>query len=169
MVPKNKDELVQEITSAYEKLKMEFENIPKNLTTEETMEGQVKDTKMSVCNLLAYLVGWGNLVLKWDQVYQSGKMPDLPETGFKMNEMGRLAQKFYQDYASENFVSLIKKYNEVVQEILALIDNKDNKELYETPWYKKYPFGRMIQFNTSSPYKNARGRIRRWKKEKGLS
>ena len=168
MVPKNKDELVQEITSAYEKLKVEFENIPKNLSTEKTMEGQVKDTKMSVCNLLAYLVGWGNLVLKWDKVYQSGKMPDLPDTGFKMNEMGRLAEKFYQDYADDNFVSLVKKYNEVVTKIFDLIDSKSNKELYETPWYKKYPFGRMIQFNTSSPYKNARARIRKWKKEKGI-
>jgi len=60
----------------------------------------------------------------------------------------------------KNFVSLVKKYDEVVQKILVLIDSKDNKELYEIPCYKKYPFGRMIQFNTSSPYKNARERIR---------
>ncbi|PIE64211.1 MAG: hypothetical protein CSA26_09430 [Desulfobacterales bacterium] len=52
------------------------------------MEGHVKGTQMSICNLTVYLVGWGNFVLKWHPVFSGGTMPDLPETGFKMNEMG---------------------------------------------------------------------------------
>jgi hypothetical protein len=168
-VAKNKEELVDAIKSTYEKLRMEFDNIPENLVDEQSMEGQVKNTKMSVNNLLSYLVGWGELVLKWDNYYQKeNKLPDLPDTGFKMNEMGKLAQKFYKDYEKENFKTLLKKYDDVVAKILKMIESKDNKELYETDWYKKYPFGRMVAFNTSSPYKNARGRIRKWKNEKEL-
>ena len=53
--------------------------------------------------------------------------------------------------------------------ILQLIESKSNQELYEVSWYEKWTLGRMIQFNTSSPYTNARGRIRKWKKEKGIS
>jgi len=95
-VLKSKDELLDSIKSTYDKLRSEFDNIPENLTTEQSMEGQVKKTKMSVNNLLSYLIGWGELVLKWDRFYQKkNKLPDLPETGFKMNEMGKLAQKFY--------------------------------------------------------------------------
>ncbi|MFQ1064874.1 ClbS/DfsB family four-helix bundle protein [Bordetella trematum] len=30
------------------------------------------------------------------------------------------------------------------------------------------PQGRMIQFNTSSPYANARVRLRKWKKANGI-
>ncbi|MFE3838233.1 ClbS/DfsB family four-helix bundle protein [Pseudogemmobacter sonorensis] len=30
------------------------------------------------------------------------------------------------------------------------------------PWYGKWTKGRMIQFNSTSPYANARGRIRKW-------
>ena len=32
----------------------------------------------------------------------------------------------------------------------------------------KSTYGRMVAFNTSSPYKNARGRIRKWKKGKKI-
>ncbi|MCG8400066.1 MAG: ClbS/DfsB family four-helix bundle protein, partial [Firmicutes bacterium] len=46
------------------------------------------------------------------------------------------------------------------------IEKKDNIQLYGTPWYEKWTMGRMIQLNTSSPYKNARNRIRKWKKQK---
>ncbi|WP_341476959.1 ClbS/DfsB family four-helix bundle protein [Sphingomonas oleivorans] len=31
-------------------------------------------------------------------------------------------------------------------------------------WYGKWTMERMIQFNTSSPYDNAGGRLRKWKK-----
>ncbi len=86
-----------------------------------------------------------------------------------MNEMGRLAQKFYNDYADDDYQSLLNQYDEVVTRILALVDSLDNEYLYATAWYKKYPFGRMIQFNTSSPYANARSRIRKWKKAKGIA
>ena len=45
----------------------------------------------------------------------------------------------------------------------------DNDDLYGKPWYEAYTLGRMIQFNTASPFDNARKRLRRWKKEKGLA
>ncbi len=167
-VPANKTELREAIEKNYEKLKKDLETIPPELTEKKEMEGHVKGSQMSVCNLLAYLVGWGNLVLKWHAVFSKGTMPDLPETGFKMNEMGRLAEKFYQDHENEDYLSLLKQYDEVVAKILELVDSLDNAFLYETAWYKKYPFGRMIQFNTSSPYANARSRIRKWKKAQGI-
>jgi len=168
-VPKNKKELIQDINSTYEKLREDLHSVPENLTQEKTMEGQVKNTKMSACNLVSYLVGWGELVLKWDNFYQKEKkLPDLPETGFKMNEMGKLAQKFYEDYKDKDYKTLLNMYDKVVEKILKMINSKDDKALYQTDWYKKYPFGRMVQFNTSSPYKNARNRLRKWKREKGL-
>ena len=63
-------------------------------------------------------------------------------------------------------VQLVNGRQKVV--IIKMVEGMDNKELYDIEWHGKYPFGRMVQFNTSSPYKNARGRIRNWKKEKGL-
>ncbi len=77
-VPANKTELREAIEKNYTKLRADLATIPPELTTEKEMEGHVKGTQMSVCNLMAYLVGWGNLVLKWHTVFTSGTMPDLP-------------------------------------------------------------------------------------------
>ena len=167
-IPKNKFELLKDIETSCQKLRADIVDIPEEQAVRKEMDGHVKGTKMSVCNLMAYLVGWGNLVIKWREISSQGKMPDLPETGFKMNEMGKLALKFYKDYEDDGFKVLLKKYDTVVQEILDMVKAMDNEELYEVEWHKKYPFGRMVQFNTSSPYKNARARIRKWKREKEL-
>ena len=62
----NKEELIYAITVNYEKLKNEVSSIPNYLTIVNELEGHSKDTIISINNLLAYLVGWGELVLKWN-------------------------------------------------------------------------------------------------------
>lgn len=167
-IPATKAELISDIQSTFNKLMQDLEDIPAEITKDKTLPGHVKDTTISVCDLLAYLVGWGNLVLKWHRISSQGKMPDLYDTGYGMNQLGELAQKFYRDYQDDDFQTLQNKLDQTVVEILSMVEGMDNKDLYEVPWHGKYPFGRMVQFNTSSPYKNARGRIRKWKKENGL-
>jgi len=163
-VPKNKEELIFEIENNYSKLKKDLEDIPMELTKKKELEGHSKETKMSVSDLVAYLVGWGGLVLKWNRKKKNGKQVDFPETGYKWNELGKLAQKFYADYENLDYPELLNKLNQTVEEIQKLIENNTNEELYETSWYDKWTKGKMIQLNTSSPYKNARSRVRKWKK-----
>lgn len=163
-IPKDKDELVKAIVENYKKLTIELSTIPSDLTTNKELEGHSKNTLMSIDNLVAYLVGWGQLVLKWYNKKEKGLHVDFPETGYKWNELGLLAQKFYKDYEKDDFKTLNKKLEITTFEILNLIESKTNVELYEIPWYEKWPLGKMIQLNTSSPFKNAKDRIRKWKK-----
>lgn len=163
-IPKNKEELLHSILGNYEKLKTELAGIPSELAGIRALEGHSKNTVMSVNNLLAYLVGWGQLLLKWNDRKDKGLDVDFPETGFKWNELGRLAQKFYQDYEQDDFKTLIIKLDNTTYEVLKLVESKTNNELYELAWYDKWPLGKMIQLNTSSPFKNAKDRIRKWKK-----
>jgi len=165
-IPKDKDELRKAIIDNYKKLTTELANIPIDLTEKKELDGHSKNTLMSINNLVAYLVGWGQLVLKWNDKKSKGIEVDFPETGFKWNELGLLAQKFYKDYEKDDFKALIEKLDKTTKEILKLIKHKTNKELYETAWYDKWTFGKMIQLNTSSPFKNAKDRIRKWKKIK---
>lgn len=167
-IPKNKNELVKAITDNYKMLVAELASIPIELTKKKELPGHSKNTLMSVKDLVAYLVGWGELVLKWNDKKSKGLEVTFPEKGFKWNELGLLAQKFYKDYEKDNFRTLNKKLHQTTGEILKLIDSKTNKELYGTPWYDKWTLGKMIQFNTSSPFKNAKDRIRKWKKTKQL-
>ena len=164
-IPQNKQELIAAIEVSYAKLKADLESIPVELTNAKELEGHSKGTQMSLCNLVAYLVGWGELVLKWHQKKETGLQVDFPETGYKWNELGKLAQKFYQDYEHLDYLQLQERLDHVVETILELIENTSNTDLYEKPWYDKWTQGKMIQLNTSSPYKNARSRVRKWKRE----
>lgn len=168
-IPKNKQELLTAIVENYQKLSNELSSIPVELTDKKELEGHSKNTLMSIHNLVAYLLGWGQLVLKWNDKKNKGLAVDFPETGFKWNELGQLAQKFYKDYEDLDFTKLCKELDKTIHQILKIIESKTNKELYETPWYDKWTLGKMIQLNTSSPFKNAKDRIRRWKKSNGHS
>lgn len=165
-VPANKEELLKAIETNYSKLKKELETISVEETAVKELDGHAKGTLMSIDNLLAYLIGWAELVLKWNKNRSENKPVDFPETGYKWNELGKLAQKFYADYQNADFNTLIQKLDDTVKKITDLIESKTNGELYGVGWYEKWTLGRMIQFNTASPYNNARGRIRKWKKEK---
>lgn len=163
-----KSELKLSISDTYLKLKQDLVDIPVELTRIPELEGHAKGTKMSICDLLAYLVGWGDLVLKWYQNHKHGLPIDFPETGYNWNELGQLAQKFYKDHEEEEFETLLNTLDETVIKILRIVEKTDNETLYGKAWYKEYTLGRMIQLNTSSPYKNARTRVRKWKRIKEL-
>lgn len=125
----NKEELLQAINTNYEKLKKELSSIPHELTTAKKLEGHSKGTLMSINNLFAYLVGRGELVLKWNNRIDHNETIDFPETGFKWNELGRLAQKFYEDYKDDDFITLQSKLDNTVDAVLSLIESKSNQEL----------------------------------------
>ncbi len=167
-IPGCKSELADAIDINYKKLLADLDGVPEVLSREPSLEGHAKGTQMSVHDLVAYLTGWCELVLKWHAGKAAGEPVDFPETGYKWNELGRLAKKFYADYAGLTQAALLERFVEAKDRILAMIERTDNDDLYGKPWYEAYTFGRMIQLNTSSPFDNARKRLRRWKKEKGL-
>lgn len=165
-VPKNKNELLEAIDLTFEKLLEELGEVPLSLVDEVSLEGHANGTQMSVANLVAYLFGWNELVLKWMDRDAAGKPIDYPDTGFKGNELGKLAEKFYRDYEDVRYPQLLDRLRIAEARIVSFIESIDNAALYERPWYEKWTMGRMIQFNTSSPYANARGRLRKWLKTK---
>lgn len=167
-VPHNKNTLLAAIDTQFQKLVKELNNIKEADVHHATMEGHVKGTTMSVANLVAYLVGWNMLVLKWIALDKAGQPIDFPETGYKWNALGSLAQKFYKDVEGVSYTELVARLHTAKAEIVAFIVATDNAVLYERLWYEKWTMGRMIQFNTASPYDNARGRLRKWIKIQGL-
>ena len=166
-IPNSKQELLEAMTTTYAKLAQELARVPPALAREPVLEGQVKGTRMSVCDLLAYLVGWNELVLHWHAQLRDGKRIEdiaFPAEGFTWNALGKLAQRFYADYAELSMADLQQRLALAKDQLLALVDAHDDAQLYGLPWYTHYTMGRMIQFNTASPYANARMRLRAWRK-----
>ena len=78
-VPKDKNDLILAIESSYSKLKTDLNSIPSELTNEKELDGHAKGTKMSISDLVAYLIDWGELVLKWNRKKENGDQVDFPE------------------------------------------------------------------------------------------
>ncbi|XLZ70993.1 ClbS/DfsB family four-helix bundle protein [Massilia sp. SR12] len=163
-IPTSKAELLEAISTQFDRLITDLAKVPADRAREKTLEGHVAASTMSPADLVAYLLGWNTLVLKWLERDEQGLPVDFPETGFKWNELGRLAQKFYQDYHELSYPQLLNALEHVKQRLADYIATRSDEELYGRAWYGKWTKGRMIQFNTSSPYANARGRIRKWLK-----
>lgn len=163
-IPATQDALLKAIDESYAKLARELDTIPMERVDERTLEGHVKSTSMSVRDLVAYLTGWGELVVKWHAGRQAGAAVDFPETGFKWNELGRLAQKFYGDYDGLSYDALRLRLAQSKDRIRAIVAGTPDAALYGVEWYEKWTLGRMVQFNTASPYANARARLRAWKR-----
>ena len=119
---------------------------------------------MSANNLVSYLIGWNELVLKWLEKDDRGQIVEFPEIGYKWNELGSLAQKFYVDYSGQSFEENRERLATAKDQLVAEISKRSDAELYGSIWHGKWTKGRMIQFNSSSPYENARNRIRKWLK-----
>jgi hypothetical protein len=165
-VPTTKAELLSAISTTFEKLMSDLARIPTVHSQEASLEGHVTGTQMSPSDLVAYLIGWNELVLKWLDQDDRGKTVEFPETGFKWNQLGQLAQKFYTNYPELTWLDRLERLTTVKGQLVEKISTRSDDELYGRAWHGAWTKGRMIQFNTSSPYANARGRIRKWLKGK---
>jgi len=163
-VPKNKEELQKSISVAFEKILADYSAIPSQVSRKIGVVGNIKGTEISVSDTVSYLIGWGNLVLKWYDLRSKNQPVDFPETGYKWNELGKLAQHFHSEYHDWAYDNLIKEFTSTTGRILVLVESLDNQKLYGEAWFEKYTLGKMIQFNTSSPMINMRGKVRKFKK-----
>ncbi|MGR6873658.1 ClbS/DfsB family four-helix bundle protein [Pseudomonas sp. HK3] len=167
-IPQNKQELEQAIELSFDKTLADYLSIPNELSREIGVEGNIKGAEVSVCDTLAYLIGWGRLVLKWHRLTQAGQPVDFPEKGYAWNELGLLAQSFHTEYSKWHYADLITEFKSTINDILLLVHSLSDHDLYHVTWYEKYTLGRMMQFNTSSPMKNIRTKVRKFKKSNGI-
>lgn len=165
-IPESRAALLAAIDTSFTRLSAELDHLSVSLVRDPVLEGHVKGTRMSVADLVAYLAGWNELVLKWLARDAAGLPVDFPDTGFRWNELGRLALKFEQDGASMAYPDLRIRLTQAKARIVAEVGARDDAILYGRPWYGKWTMGRMIQLNTSSPYENARRRLRTWQRSR---
>lgn len=162
-LPASKAELVANLTKAYKKLDAEFDDIAVELERECGIEGDV-----SCCDIVAYQIGWGELLLGWDKSELAGVAAVMPAAGFKWNQLGDLAISFYQTHRDLSLAQLRDMFFQLFQDLCYWIDNLTEQELFEPlvrQWTgDKWAMVKWIQINTIAPYQSARTKVRRWKR-----
>lgn len=164
-LPASKSELLDNLNQATQKLDNEFNTIDLEIERTKEIEGNI-----SCCDLLAYQIGWGKLLLGWEEQEKSGKKPCMPATGFKWNQLGELAESFYNEYSEENLTQLRKDFKKLNHSLVVWIESLTDQELFESKqriWAgEKWAVVKWIQVNTIAPYCSARTKLRRWKQER---
>lgn len=159
-VPQSKEQLLAAMDKTWLALQKKLARVPEDCAFDPLMEGHASGTQMSAANLVSYLLGWGEQILLWHKQEAAGEEIDFPARGFKWNELGGLAQKFYADYAGiRSWPQLCAMLEQNHRQLIELIAGYSDTELYQQNWYGKWTRGRMIQFNSVSPYTNAGNRL----------
>lgn len=163
-LPETKAELLDNLKTAYEKLDAEFDNVALESERVCGIEGGV-----SCCDVLAYQIGWGRCLLAWERDENSGETADMPAPNYKWNQLGELAQSFYVEHSGKSLIQLRKEYGCLYFELCAFVNATSENDLFQPlqrQWTgKKWAMVKWIQINTIAPYKSARTKVRRWKRE----
>ncbi len=164
-LPTTKAELLHHLRHAYEALDAEFETVDPSHEREEGLEGGI-----SCCDLIAYQIGWGTLLMGWETEEAEGRMPVMPSPKFKWNQLGPLARSFYHQQSGKSLDQLRHDFADLVQALGCWIDSLSEQELFvphQRQWTgEKWAMVKWIQVNTIAPYRSARANIRRWKRNR---
>ncbi|MBT3068911.1 ClbS/DfsB family four-helix bundle protein [Rhodoferax sp. U11-2br] len=162
-LPTSQEELLSRFDTAYNKLREEITRVPDALSRVPQLEGG-----MCLCDLMAYQIGWGRLVLQWEAQEQAGQPVEMPAPGFKWNQLGALAQSFYLRSRDDSAAQLLAQFDALASDLRAFIAASSDTFLFgvgQRQWAgAKWPVVKWLQVNTIAPYDSARAKLRKWQK-----
>ncbi len=162
----NKLELIEAIKDNSKLFIEEYSNI------EESSINKVdKEIGYSPYQMLAFCIGWMDLVLSWENEEQKGINETPLATEWKWNDLDWLYKIFYDKYNNYSLNELVDNFNQKVDGIIELINNLSDEELFtdgKRNWAKTngkvFSVCRLVHLNTVANFKNFRGKNRKWKK-----
>ena len=161
-----KKELIFEIEKTANLFIQEFNDIK-----EAQKDVMVEEIDRTPVQMIAYQLGWLNLLMNWDRDELTGKAVTTPALGYKWNELGGLYQSFYTQYENYSLSELKNEYIETVAKFVEWVDSFTEKEIFEQDVRKwasstpsKWPIWKWAHINSVAPFKSFRTKIRKWKK-----
>ncbi|MDU2242229.1 MAG: ClbS/DfsB family four-helix bundle protein, partial [Paenibacillus sp.] len=132
---------------------------------------RVEEVDRTPQEMIAYQLGWINLIRSWDRDELEGKEVVTPATGYKWNQLGGLYQSFYDQYQDQSLSELRALFIAAVEELTPWLEGFSDGELF-TPGGRRWaastpsnwPIWKWVHINTVAPFKSFRSKIRKWKK-----
>lgn len=163
---KNREELILEISTRAKLFIEEFDSV-----SEKDKDELIEGVDRTPSQMIAYQLGWMNLILDWEKQENEGYDVITPTEGYKWNNLGSLYDSFYKEYDNYTLSELSNKFTNKVSEIIELINSYTDVELFEQGgrrWASSTPANwaiwKWIHINTVAPFKSFRSKIRKWKK-----
>ncbi|MNI11528.1 hypothetical protein D3C73_646770 [compost metagenome] len=161
----SKKDLLEAIHSKYVLLDAEFEDV-------DTSQKDVRlpGVDKTPAEIIAYQLGWLQLVMGWDKDEREGREAQMPAPGYKWNQLGGLYQSFYDQYAALSLPELRDLFRQTEQQWLDWVSTLTEEELFIqgirkwTGSKENWPMARWIHINSAAPFSSFRAKIRKWKK-----
>jgi hypothetical protein len=162
----SKQELIAEIEKTAKLFITEFDGLNEN-EANKVLEG-VDRTPMQ---MIAYQLGWMNLIMSWDEDESLGKEVITPTPEYKWNNLGGLYDSFSAEYANFSLQELKDMFVKIVNKTIVWINTFSEQELFEQNVRKwasstpsKWAIWKWVHINTVAPFKSFRSKIRKWKR-----
>ncbi|HBP28223.1 ClbS/DfsB family four-helix bundle protein [Advenella sp. FME57] len=125
----------------------------------------------SPAQMLAYQLGWMDLLLGWERDEQNGIKVTTPAPGFQWNKLGRLYETFYRQWEGSSIQQLQAEFTQRVTAIIGLVDSFTDQAFFESghrQWASStksaWPVYKWVHINTVAPFTTFRTKIRKWKR-----
>jgi hypothetical protein len=162
-----KEDLIKEIDKTYLTFVAEFADID-----DKKLHLRIKTVDKTPFEMLAYQIGWLELLMSWEKNEIAGKEVIMPAPGIKWNKLGDLYQGFYEKNRELSLSKLLKKFEKTKLTFIEFINGLDedvifgeNKRRWASSTPSKWPVWKWIHINSVAPFTNFRTKIRKWKKE----
>ncbi|MDR1579014.1 MAG: ClbS/DfsB family four-helix bundle protein [Synergistaceae bacterium] len=162
----SKQALIDEITKTAELFIKEFDGI-----AETDKDVRYDDVDRTPQEIIAYQLGWMNLIRGWDNDELAGKEVITPAPGCKWNQMGELYRGFYEKYSGCSLKQLREMFIAAVDGTAKWFQGFSDDEIFKPGGRKwaasttsNWPVWKWVHINTVAPFKSFRGKIRKWKK-----
>lgn len=160
-----KADLVESIHAKYVLLDAEFEDIDNS-----QRDVRIPEVDKTPAEIIAYQLGWLQLVMGWDEAEREGREVIMPAPGYKWNQLGGLYQSFYEKYAEYSISELRDLFRQAERQWLDWVGTLTEEELFRqgirkwTGSKENWPMARWIHINSAAPFTSFRAKIRKWKK-----
>jgi uncharacterized protein (TIGR03083 family) len=123
----------------------------------------------SVKDVLAHLIEWEQMVLRWHSAGRRGKVPVTPSEEFNWAQLPQLNRQIFEKHHDRPLADVQREFKTSFKKILKTIQGLSNADLFSHgrfAWTKNNTLGAYFVSNTSSHYHWATTTIKKGLKAK---
>jgi len=165
--PTNKNQVIIESQKEYQALEQFLANLTPATMTQPGALGS-----WSVKDVLAHLLEWQQMFIRWYTAGLRGENPATPAPGYKWSQLPALNQMIYEKYRHWTLDDTLAQFRASHQQTMELLQSLSAEDLFTPglyPWMRNNKMAAYFTANTSSHYRWARTEMRKGipKKEGG--
>jgi hypothetical protein len=152
-----------EIIEAAQTERAALEKLLSTLTPEQMTQSAAADD-WSAKDVLAHLIEWEGMVMKWYATGTKGKVPAVPSEEYNWGQLPQLNHAIYLKHRDRALAEIQKEFKSSYKKIMKVIESIPEKELFmrgQYPWMKSNLLAAYFNSATAAHYRWARTEIRK--------